>query len=412
MQIKKIKIKDLNSPEWNPRTMPQTEMTKLENSIQEFGFVEPIIVNEYNMNVVGGNQRLQAFKNLGYEEIDAIMVNIPDLQKEQALNITLNNVSGEWNPELLEEILTEMELTGFDIGLTSLDDLQLEELEIKLPNDTADVPIIEDDFEVDEDIETDIKLGDKFQLGNHFLLCGDATQEEDINQLLTATGDEIKVDMVLTDVPYGMGLDTDYSKMNNPNGKITEFNQREIPPKSNNYTEKKVDLFNENILKNIFKLNVNEVFLWGADYFTENIPNLKEGSWIVWDKRTNEKPFPEDFPLDKMFGSCFELCWSKTKHKREIARIRWAGLYGVETEFDKQRVHPTQKPIRLSAWFINKYSSENDVILDLTAGSGSTLLASEQTHRRYYAMEIEPVYCQIIINRFENLTGENAIKIN
>ena len=156
-----------------------------------------------------------------------------------------------------------------------------------------------------------------------------------------------------------------------------------------------------------------EIFLWGADYYSDYLPNKNEGSWFVWDKRSNENQDIEIIKqADKMFGSCFELCWSKTKHRREIARVKWAGIFGTETEFDKGRVHPTQKPIKLSSWFINKFSNENENIIDLYGGSGSTLIACEQLNRNCYMMELSPIYCQVIINRWEDYTGEKAEKLN
>lgn len=218
------------------------------------------------------------------------------------------------------------------------------------------------------------------------------------------------IDMILTDVPYGMGLDTDYSVMQS---KLKFYQEKNCNETGNKYYQGVVDDFQPKIIENIFKLNVKETFLWGANYYTEHLQNINEGSWIVWDKRSNEDTeYEKIIQSDKMFGSCFELCWSKNKHKQEIARVKWAGIFGTETEFDHKRHHPTQKPIKLSAWFINKYSNENNIILDLTAGSGSTLLAAEQTNRKCYAMEIEPHYCQIIINRWEEYTNETATKIN
>lgn len=216
--------------------------------------------------------------------------------------------------------------------------------------------------------------------------------------------------MIYTDVPYGMGLNTDYSTLKS---KLKFYTDKGVNETGNNYEEGVVDDFQPKIIENIFNLNVKETFLWGANYYTEHLKNINDGSWIVWDKRSDEEmDYDKIIQSDKMFGSCFELCWSKNKHKQEIARIKWAGIFGTEHEFDRKRHHPTQKPIRLSAWFIDRYADKNRIILDLTAGSGSTLLASEQTNRRCYAMEIDPKYCQTIINRWEQYTGEKATKIN
>ena len=147
---------------------------------------------------------------------------------------------------------------------------------------------------------------------------------------------------------------------------------------------------------------LKKFFLWGADYFAELLPNKNDGSWIVWDKRDDNEQF------DKMYGSSFELCWSKNKHKRDIARVRWCGVFGTEKEFDHKRHHPTQKPTALVQWFLDRYSKENQSIVDLFGGSGSTLIACEQINRKCYTMELDPHYVDVIITRWEMLTGKKA----
>lgn len=213
----------------------------------------------------------------------------------------------------------------------------------------------------------------------------------------------VKADMIFTDPPYGMNLDTDYSKMS---GTFNDFKGAKKIYGGKQYEQGKVDDFNPKMIDLIMSLDIKETFLWGADYFAELLPNKNNGSWIVWDKRDDNEQF------DKMFGSQFELCWSKQKHKREIARVRWCGVFGVESEFDKKRVHPTQKPIKLCEWFIKRYSDDNNAILDLFGGSGSTLIACEQLNKKCYMMELDPHYIDVIIQRWENFTGEKAIKLN
>ena len=133
--------------------------------------------------------------------------------------------------------------------------------------------------------------------------------------------------------------------------------------------------------------------------------NKNNGSWIVWDKRLEES-------ADKMYGSCFELCWSKNKHKREIARIKWAGIFGTEKEPEHKRFHPTQKPVELSSWFVKHFSGEKSLVIDLFLGSGSTIIAAEKTGRICYGMEIDPKYVDVIIKRYEDYVGGKATKIN
>ena len=115
--------------------------------------------------------------------------------------------------------------------------------------------------------------------------------------------------------------------------------------------------------------------------------------------------------MDKQFGSCFELCWSKNRHKRGIARIKWAGLFGMEKDDTKKRIHPTQKPAILAEWFIERYCEGGGLVVDIYGGSGSTLIACEQLGRKCYTMELDPHYVDVIIERWENLTGKKAERI-
>ena len=143
------------------------------------------------------------------------------------------------------------------------------------------------------------------------------------------------------------------------------------------------------------------MFIWGVDYYPELLDGYKDGNFIIWDKRSNDETKDEFVSQsDKMYGSQFEVCWSKNKHRKEIARVKWAGIFGTETEFDKSRVHPTQKPTKLSAWFLKKYSKEGDLIIDIYGGSGSTLIACEQLGRKCFMMELDPKYCDVIRKRY------------
>ena len=170
-----------------------------------------------------------------------------------------------------------------------------------------------------------------------------------------------------------------------------------------------MDDFKPQMIDAILNINAKETFIWGTNYFAELIPNRNDGSWVVWDKRSNNNDdIDADYSSDKMYGSCFELCWSKNKHKQDIARIKWAGVFGTEQEFDHKRYHPTQKPIKLVTWFLNRYSKENENICDLFGGSGSTLIACEQLNRKCYMMELDPHYVDVIIERWENFTGQKA----
>ena len=209
-----------------------------------------------------------------------------------------------------------------------------------------------------------------------------------------------KADMVFTDPPYGMFLDTDYSTIKgSAKAKIKGGGKKydKIIGDHNDFTPE--------LINTIFACfsDTKEIFIWGADYFAELIPEKNEGSWVVWDKRGGED-------ADKIVGSCFELCWSKAKHKREIARIKWMGAFGYADARDRK--HPSQKPIALCEWFFNQWGKDNDLVADLFLGSGSTMVASHQLKRKCYGMELDPKYCQLIIDRMKKLDPTIKIKKN
>ena len=394
MNIQVVKIKDIKNNPNNPRIIKDDKFKKLVASIREFPKmleIRPIVVND-DMIVLGGNMRLKAIKELGLTE--APVIKISDLTDEQQRQFIIKDNAGfgewDWNMLANEWDTDELEKWGLD-----LPDFVNTELEA-----------VEDDFEVAEGgIETDIVIGDLFEIGEHRLLCGDSTDSDAVARLM----DGKKADMVFTDPPYGMKLDTDYTDMGGKNS---------MTKKSGNKYEQVIgdnDDFTEDLNNTIFACfdYCKEIFIWGADYFAELIPSKNDGSWIVWDKRANgNDDIAEDKSSDKMYGSTFELCWSKNKHKRDIARVKWAGIFGMSSQDTKGRVHPTQKPIELANWFFNKWGKDNDLVADLYLGSGSTMVASHQLKRKCYGIELDPKYCQVIIDRMKKLDDTLVIKRN
>jgi site-specific DNA-methyltransferase (adenine-specific) len=247
--------------------------------------------------------------------------------------------------------------------------------------------------------------GEKFKAEpkpKHRLLCGDSTVITDVERLMQGE----KADMVFTDPPYGMNLNTDWSSAKS---NLKFYKEKGCQGQGNKYDKVIGDSveYDPSFIISYFD-KANDIFLWGGDYYAKR---LDGGSWFVWDKRSNEGTDTEKVSQsDKMFGSCFELCWSKNRHKREIARVKWAGIFGTEKEpdKDKSRKHPTQKPVELCIWFIDKFSKTNNIIADLFLGSGSTLIACEKLSRRCYGMEIDEHYCDVIIKRWEDFTGKKA----
>lgn len=393
MNIIYKKINEVIPYEKNPRKNDEA-VKYVAESIKEFGFKVPIIIDSNNV-IIAGHTRLKASKKLGYKEVPCIIAD--DLTPEQikAFRLADNKVGemAEWDLDLLNEELED------------IIDINMEEFGFDLNLDFEDKEVEEDDFEVEVPEEPVAKLGDIWQLGNHRLMCGDSTDKETVEKLM----DGKKADMVFTDPPYGMNLDTDYSGMKNN----LDFAKSKNFTGGKKYEQGKVDDFNPLMIDVVLSIDAKEMFLWGADYFAELLPCKNYGSWIVWDKRANgNDDIEEDYSSDKMYGSCFELCWSKNKHKRDIARVKWAGVFGTEQEFDHKRYHPTQKPIKLAEWFLKRYSKDGHIIVDLFGGSGSTLIACEQLNRVCYMMELDPKYCDVIIKRWETLTGEKAVLLN
>lgn len=393
MNIQKIKIEKLKPAEYNPRKdlKPEDEeYQKIKKSITEFGYVAPVIVNS-NMTVIGGHQRLKVLKELGYTEVECVIVDL-DQEKEKALNIALNKISGDWDNDKLEELLAELKQTDIDMDITGFSFDEVDEI---LKDITGSK---EDDFDLDQaldEIEEPVsKRGDVWILGKNRLMCGDSTQKEDVMHLMNNQ----EADMILTDPPYNVdyeGKTSEALKIENDNMSETEF---------------------YNFLLDSFKNMFDSIKYGGSAYVfhadTEGLNfrnafkscGFKLAQCLVWVKNT------------------FVMGRQDYQWKHEPILYGWkpgAGHYFVDNrkqstvlEFDKpsrNAEHPTMKPVDLLVYLIKNSSKENDLILDLFGGSGSTLIAAEQTQRRCYTMELDPKYCDVIIKRWENLTGEKAI---
>jgi DNA modification methylase len=387
-------ITDIKPNPNNPRLIKDNKFKQLVKSIQDFPQMlelRPIVIDENNM-VLGGNMRLKACIEAGLKDVPVKQAkDLTEAQKKEF--IIKDNVGfGEHNWDELAN--------DWDVDL-------LTEWGLDIPNFEQEVlEAEEDDFAVpDGGIETDIVLGDLFEIGEHRLLCGDSTDSDQVVKLMNGQ----KADMVFTDPPYGMKLDADYSGMK------SEIFKGGIGGKKYDNIKGDHDDFSEELINTIFACfnDCKEIFIWGADYFAELLPNKNDGSWVVWDKRANgNDDISEDKSSDKMYGSTFELCWSKNKHKRDIARVKWAGIFGMPSQDTKGRVHPTQKPIELANWFFNKWGKDNDLIADLYLGGGTTMVASHQLKRKCYGMELDAKYCQVIVDRMKKLDPTLIIKKN
>ena len=375
MEIVKVDINELISPEYNPRQITNDEMEKLKNSINEFGYIAPIIVNKHNNHIVGGNQRYEALKSLGYTDVDVIFVDEPDSNREKALNIALNKISGEWDFVKLADIFDDFELNDFDISITGFDDLELENFGIEEdPKEHEPVEVVEDDYEEHDDLEVTVQTGDIYILGNHRLMCGDSTKTEDVKLLM----DGKQADMVFTDPPYD--LEDNYSTI---------------------------------IFKNV-KANA-EIFIMTNERKLAHI--------IVKYDKYFRRLFAVDFKVARLINSNAPMTQVDfIGHFRKEPPTTFNNLNDhFTTLIESPKTSKTQehnfnhkhcKNITLPSEFIKHFSNEKENILDLFGGSGSTMMACEQLNRNCYMMELDPKYCQVIINRWEEFTGDKAEKID
>lgn len=383
----------------NPRFIRDDKFKKLVKSIEdnpEMTALREVLVYPHGGKyvIIGGNMRYHALKELGYKE--AICKVLPEdttPEQLQAYTIKDNASFGEWDFDLLGNEWDADLLCDWGVDVPAID---IEDSASSTPNNNAQTT--EDDFDENAQVITArCKSGDIWMLGSHRLMCGDSTDASAVAKLMNGE----RADLVLSDPPYGMKLDTDFSSIKGSLNSIgrknyTEGNKYErVIGDNDDFTPALITTFFENFGY------CHEMFLFGADYFAEILPNKNGGSWLVWDKRKESQA--------DAIGAEFELIWSKTKHKRRMLRLDWFGFLSSQNGADaRNRVHPTQKPVTLLADIITQWGKDANIIVDLFGGSGSTLIACEQLGRRCYMMELTEHYCDVIVARWEQQTGEKA----
>jgi DNA modification methylase len=391
VQISKIPISQLNPAAYNPRKDLQPgdpEFEKLKRSMQEFGYVEPIVWNKRTGNIVGGHQRLKVLLDLGMQEVDCVVVDL-DEQREKALNLALNKIQGDWDYLKLKDLLQELDTGEFDLELTGFDMDEIEDLmtQFHVPGE-----IVEDEApEPPEDPVT--KPGDLWILGRHRLLCGDATKKEDVERLM----DGKKADMVFTDPPYGV----EYTGgLQFKDGKVEKNNRQMIK------NDESDDIYTE-VIPVIASICNGPCYTWFADTKASKLYTAVEAvgdihSLIIWVKNGGYGA------LNANYKQKHEPClYWKPKGKK----LNFVGATTETTVWEickdgVNKLHPTQKPVELAAKAIKNHSA--GLVVDLFGGSGSTLIACEQLNRTCYMMELDPIYCDVIIKRWENFTGQKA----
>ena len=394
MEIRKMPIDQLNPAAYNPRKDLQPgdpEYEKLKRSIQEFDLVEPLVWNERTGRLVGGHQRLKVLQDLGYTEIEVSVVDLPE-DKEKVLNIALNKIQGDWDYPKLKDLLEELDTGAFDLELTGFD---IEEIEDLMTQFHVPEEIIED--EVPEPPEEPItKPGNLWLLGRHRLLCGDATKKEDVERLM----DGKKADMLFTDPPYGVNYTGGHFHSGDVNIKR---------PREKLIADDTANIYRE-FLPVVLPFVDGPCYVWFADTKGKEVynalyeSNTEIHALLIWHK-VNATYATMNAQYKRRHEPCLYF-------KPKGSTLRWIGPTTESTvwEIKKDAVneyHPTQKPIALVAKAIKNHDVR--VVLDVFGGSGSTLIACEQLNRICYMIEIDPKYCDVIIRRWENLTGQKAV---
>ena len=377
MKIESKLIKDLKPATYNPRQISTKQFKDLKASIKKFGLVDPIIINQNGNVVVGGHQRLKICKELKHIEIDCVVLDLSK-EEERELNIRLNKNSGEFDMDILAN--------EFDID--QLVDWGFKHIDLDINIDKITEGNTEDDH-IPEVKESRVKLGDVWQLGKHRLVCGDSTKESDVAKLMNGE----KADMVFTDPPYGISYSSNMRTK----------------------TEKFEELKNDNIFLNqwiplIDKYSNGFVYIWTSwkvlDTWLDMCKEIGElTNMIIWFKGGGGIG-----DLKKTFSSDYEIALVYNRDN-EITGKRIGSVWEIGKDSNSSYKHPTQKPVELSETAIKNTSIKNNIILDLFLGSGSTLIACEKTNRICYGMELDTKYCDVIIERWEQFTGQKATKL-
>ena len=381
MQIQQIQVKDLIPYVNNSRKHSDEQVAQIAASIKEFGWTNPILVDGDN-GIIAGHGRLMAARKLGMTEVPVIEISHLTPTQKKALVIADNKLAlnADWDLDLLTIELDELLADGFALELLGFNKDELDKLfepeQIEGLTDEDAVP------EIPEEPKT--KLGDIWVLGNHRLMCGDSTSLNDVEKLINNT----KIDLCYTDPPYGINEKGDRSKRTGAaeGTKYVDFKDDTVDYAVEAYQ----------IVEGV--LQIPRQVWWGANYYCHALP--QSNNWFVWDKRVDEK--------QKDTQSDCELAWVKSKWSSvRIFRHLWKGMMKA-SERGQHRVHPTQKPVALAEWSFD-YFKELNTVLDLFGGSGSTLIACEKTNRSCFMMEFEPHYVDVIIKRWQEFTGKQAI---
>ena len=387
MQIEKKKVIDLVPADYYPRKdlkPGDKEYEKLKRSIDEFGYVDPLIWNKRTSRLVGGHQRLKVLKDMGIDEVDVVVVDM-DEEKEKALNVALNKISGDWDKDKLMLLITDLQGEDFDVSLTGFDPEELDDL---FKDDMKD-GVKDDNFDVDKELKkpTMTKPGDLWQLGEHRLLCGDSTKEESYNLLMAGK----QANLVITDPPYNVNYQGSAGKIKNDNMKDDAFYQFLLAAFTNMEKSMADDASIYVFHADTEGLNFRKAFSDAGFYLSGTC------IWVKQSLVLGRSPYQwRHEPILFGWKKKGKHCWYAGRKESTI----W--------EFDKPKKnkdHPTMKPIPLLAYPIMNSSMTNSIVLDPFGGSGSTLIACEQTKRICRTIELDEKFCDVIVKRYIEQVG-------
>ena len=392
MEIKELPLKELKPAAYNPRKKLKKgdkEYEKIKQSLLKFGYVDPIIVNE-DLTVIGGHQRLTVLKDLDYETAKCVIVDLPK-EDEKALNIALNKITGQWDDALLADLLLDLQESDFNLDLTGFEPPEIDDI---LSN-VHDKELSEDEFDVEEELKkpTVSRHGDIWQLGKHRVICGDSTKAETYKQLL----DDRKANLVVTDPPYNVDVEETAGKILNDNMSDGDFYQFLLSmfTQVENHMEDDASIY-------VFHadtegLNFRKAFK-NAGFYLSGCCIWKKNSLVLGRS-----------PYQWQHEPCLYGWKKKGKHQ-------WFSDRKQTTiwEYDRPKSskdHPTMKPIQLMAYPIQNSSMRGTIVLDPFLGSGSTLIAADQTGRVCYGIELDEKFVDVIVKRYIEVTGDTEVTV-
>jgi len=419
LRICQVPVSRLRPWSENPRLMPEAEMRKLVRSIETFGLVEPLVVRRSDLLVIGGHQRLAAAKALGMTKAPVVFVEVSD-QEAKALNLALNRIQGEWDLPKLGELLDQLrELPAFDITLTGFDGPEIDDLLSELEHEHP-LPELEESFDAEEAMAeaesqtgpTRVQPGDVWELGKHRLLCGDATEAANWERLMQGK----VAQAVVTDPPYGVHYVGGRAAQAERIGRARRGVDR---PSDVYWDDLDPEAYRELLLSGLSLAYAHSdakapLYLWfGTSHLRGVLRCLEEAGWqerslLVWVKNNGAGA------LFAQYKHWYEPCFYAHKRGRSP---RWHGPTNASTvwQHDKpvrNELHPTMKPVALIERSLLNSTSRRQLVMDSFLGSGTAIIAAHRTGRICYGMELDARYCDVVLARWEALSGEQAERLS